>query len=869
MSPDPTPPAPLEEPPSGLRTTIILAVIVVGLLALWRFGDYMDRDTRVNKDKRVFPFLETKDVDKAELTTKAGSLVLARDPAAPASAASEGAERKPEAPRPWRVEAPVRDLAEESEVFRVLNALEWLEYTGKLEGGDAKDVTFGEVAASVRLERSGGKPPIAFELGAENLGTRPIRVASEPDVVYLVKSPKLHEDLGQDPWKFRKKQLFDLTRDLIDDISLRVLPEQAGPGVAAREVALRQVDRYWRVGDAQGEFADESAIAELLNDAFGVRALDRVVDAPKDEDLARHGLAPARATLRLSAPGKDGAPPTVQELSLGAPVEGKPDQRYARFAERPVVFTVDASALKNELERPLEGWRTNALVILRGDATTLTGFAVELDDGTRWGLTQSDKTWTFDPKDPKADPKGRVVAASGPTEALIADVLALEALERVPGPHDKKALGLDPPQVKVAFVQEPLRRELHLGAPVPGAPGVHYAVRVGEDRVFTTKLDALPSRLRDAPLELLDRTIFKASEWEAKRLVLTDAEGKVVFEAKGEGEVREWKVTTPPSPDAVSDRVRELVARFKEVKVERWSAADSPEARRQVGLDRPLRLAVTVETFKDGKPADAEKVLLLGRREGERIHAVAEGGTAIGKVDATFLDVIARGFAKGTTILETDRWDVKGLVVKEGEQVVLELKKPAENWLRTDGGAEQIVETVEVEDLLQRFERVEVTRAEPRADARLAEVGLAPPARTITITSRPSGGAEVKRTLLLGKRAGDREWWATAEGASSMGALFDEPIKALDAWREAHAPPSQFPPVDEPDERQGSAPPPAPAEGGVACATCKASLPGGGPFQFRDPNPPHARYETCSMGHLEELKAALAEGRAPDPANSR
>lgn len=878
---------PVEEPPSGLRTTVILTVIVAGLFLLVQFADVMTSREAELKTKRVFPFLATADVERLELTAPEGAkVVLVREAARAASEEPEkkkddepkkdehghedGAEepgekdepKEAEPPRRWLVEEPVKDLADESEVFRVLNGLEWLEYSSKLEGAAAKELTFGDVIASGRIERKAG-PAISFELGAESLGTRPLRVAGETDVLYLLKGGKLHEDLAQDPWKFRKKQLFDRQRDLVNEVTLRVAPEQAGPGAADREVVLLEVESYWRVGGKDGEFADEGLVTELTTDAYGLRAIDAVVESPSDADLQRLGLKPPRATLALAIPGKKGAPRTVQELALGAPVEGKPDQRHARFTDRPVVFTVDASALKNELERPLEGWRSNALVVVRGDAQSLTGFAVEFDDGSTWGITQEDRAWTFDAKVRDAPP---VMAASAAVEALLGEVLALDAIERVPGPHDKKALGLDPPLIKLGIVQVPLRRELHIGAPKPGAPGVHYVARVGEDRVFTARIDALPSRLRDGPLDLLEKTLFKASEWEAKKLVVSDPLGKVLFEAIGSGDVREWKVIVPASPDAESDRVRELLARFKEVKVERWSALDTPEARRQVGLDQPTRVVVTVEAFKDGKPTDVEKVLLLGRREGERVHAVAQGGTAIGKIDATFLDVIARGFAKGTLVLESDRWDVKELVVKDGEQVVLELEKPAENWLRTDGGAQQLVETTDVEDLLQRFERIEVSRVEPRADARLAEVGLAPPARTITITSRPGGGsgAPVTKTLLIGQRAGEREVWATAEGASSIGVLFDEPLRELDRWRDEHAPPASFPPVDDAsrpeDGQQGSVPAP---RGEVSCGVCSAKLPGGGPFTFRDPNPPHQVHETCSMGHLEELKQAVAEGRDP------
>src|SRR5690606_13479961 len=102
------------------------------------------------------------------------------------------------------------------------------------------------------------------------------------------------------------------------------------------------------------------------------------------------------------------------------------------------------------------------------------------------------------------------------------------------------------------------------------------------------KIDALPSRLEDAPLEALDRTVMAASHWDAKKVVVVDPDGKVLLEAaKAEEGVKEWKVTTPPSPDAESEKVDRFMESFERMLVERWVAHDSPEARAKHGLDRP------------------------------------------------------------------------------------------------------------------------------------------------------------------------------------------------------------------------------------------------------------------------------------------
>lgn len=894
MKPEPT----LEPAPSGLRTTVVL-LAVCAVLGLWIFAGESGLSTTGEqelKERRVLPYFTAADAVRLELAARDGAKVVVARDAAPA----DGADASTAKGRPWRVEAPVADLGDDGEVARILNTFEWLEHTDRLEGDHAEQYDFGGVAISVRIERVAPKDPIAFEVGPERLGKRPLRLTGKQDLVFLVRE-QLLKDLAADPWKFRRKQLLSLPRDGVQTLTLRAAAAQAGPGVADREVVLAKLEGYWRLGDATGEFATEGLIDELVTDAYALQATGVEVEAPTPEDLARLGLAPARATLKLA--GKDGA---SESIELGLPVEGAPDQRYARVTGRAPVLKVDVKALAAELERPVEGWRSDTLLNVRGSAATLTGFAVSFADGRQWGVTRQEGKWIFD--------SPRVEAATQALEPLLTDVLGLTIVERWSGTAapDLKALGLDPPAFKLAVVQEPLRREVHVGGPKEGAPGVHWVKRVGEDRVFAVKIDALPSRLEDAPLEALDRTIMAASHWDAKKIVVSDPDGRVLLEAaKTEDGVKEWKVTTPPTPDAQSDKVDRFMESFEAMVVERWVAHDSPEARAKHGLDRPMKVAITIETFQEGKKTDVQKVLLLGKREGNRIAALAEGGYAIGRADTGWLDRMARGFAKGTPLLETDRWNVKRLVVREGDAVVLELKRPAENWKRTDGGGDQILETTAVEDLLEEFEKLEVARAEPRSDARLAEVGLAPPRRTITITMKQGDKPEETRTLLVGKEAGEHERWATAEGAAVLGVLYDEPLRALDAWMKDNAPPSAFPPVDEPGsgepqtppappappqtpspgapdapgapgapgvDEQGSTTPPPSGDGSVAatpatpatptmvkCHLCDAEFLSGGPFTFTDPRPPHPVYETCSMGHLEELKELLNQPHVDPP----
>ncbi len=175
--------------------------------------------------------------------------------------------------------------------------------------------------------------------------------------------------------------------------------------------------------------------------------------------------------------------------------------------------------------------------------------------------------------------------------------------------------------------------------------------------------------------------MFTASHWDALEVTITDPAGKVLLEARkstDQGAVREWKITG--QADASNDTFDGFMrSAFEAVKTDRYVAKDSPEARARFGLDKPTKVTVVVETFKDGKKEKVPQTLLVGARQGDRVHAVPESGPAIGLIDAGFLDRVARGFAKGTVLLEHSRWDANGLTVTEGGKTLLAVKKPGEN----------------------------------------------------------------------------------------------------------------------------------------------------------------------------------------------
>jgi hypothetical protein len=327
-----------DEGDGGRRTLYVLIGLVLAALLYTQVVAPKLRVTTdpSQKDKRLLPFFEAKDAARAVIQPKDGPKVVLVREAPPAPATTEKDAPEPEAK--WRLEEPVKDEADHAEVRRVLGTLEWLEWSAELSPAEAKERGLGEVALTVSIERREGKTPISFEVGPEKLGERPVRLAGD-ERLFLVKAD-LVKNFGQEPWKFRNKQLVPIERGRMDRLVLKLPAAQAGPGVAARELTLVEHDGFWRLDGPQGEFAVKAAVDELLEGVVALRASGVEKEAPAEADLEPLGLTRPWATLVVEHPAappapdaKPDAPKDTAEkvtVTLGAEVPGQAGERYAR-----------------------------------------------------------------------------------------------------------------------------------------------------------------------------------------------------------------------------------------------------------------------------------------------------------------------------------------------------------------------------------------------------------------------------------------------------------------------------------------------------------------------------------------------------------
>ncbi|MEZ6185390.1 MAG: DUF4340 domain-containing protein [Planctomycetota bacterium] len=764
----PPPPTATSLDQSGLsmKTTLVLALIVGGL-GLWVFlGENEVKTSQETQfdTKRLLPHLEPEDVTALEITRR-GQQDLALELQGEGDAAQ------------WTLTAPLEDRAEEAAVQRLLNNLRFAEFAQRLSPPELDEVGMGETELTLTIQRR-TKDPYALTFGAERPdGSYPVTLAGQ-DGGFLVRKSLIDTNFTDPLWTYRRKELFQIPKS----VELRVERREGA------DLTLVRHDGFWRLDDPQGEYADPDRCNELVKEIRGLKALSSEQDAPSDADLARFGLAPPEVVVSLVPP--EGAGET-EAVELGVEVPQQSGVRYARVRGRPYVYRVASAKLDEQLEGQRDDYRSLKLIPLAGNAQTVTGIGVLFPgDGLEWHVErQRDGSWAFREVGTKVEDLVR--------QTLVERLVGLELL--APAEVTAAVAGVDAPQTQVRVSENELTRELQIGAEVEGDPGVYYVRRAGEQRIYTAELgESLLQTLRDADLALIDRTILIASHWDAQRLELRQGETpELVIESLG-NDPPTWRQAVPEGK-ADKDMLATFMERFDQVQVEAYVARDLPELYERYGLDAPRTLTITVRTYVEGEETEELRTLYLGKREGEYVYARnPDGPSAIGKVDAGFLDRAARGFARGAKVLSVDANLVCELSLELGGQPVLELQKP-EGAIAWQDGPTLLEEALEdrLKTALLQFESLELTEVSDATPEKLAERALAPPEGKLVLATRPFGGGEVTRyTVLLGQKVGERVRWAAVEGEGRLGQLFDEPIRALS--RLAQDLPGAFPPVPPP-----------------------------------------------------------------------
>jgi len=483
------------------------------------------------------------------------------------------------ADKKWRLESPVKDLADGSTVDSLLFDLEdWKKdatISGKeIEADKSRMAEYGVAKAKLRLKLQGADAPpgILFGNNAALEGKTYVRLENSKDVFLAAQSIK--NQISKKPEEFRDRKLTDTVATQVIRLSLKT---------AAGEMELQKQGDHWQIVKPLRARADDQKVNDLIAQITTSRIAQFVADDAGD--LHPYGLTEPRGTVTIfTADDKQG-----QILQIGGVPEKEKDQVYVRFAPRKFVYT-----LPNKIETILST-RPNDLRdrhLVRFDQNQLDRITIDVPGKTKTVLARKDQNWTIVNRNNRP--------ANAAEARRLIDLLAGEQVTNFVADvaSDLPKYGLDKPQLTVTLssfasenTAETKAGEHPLATIAFGKiDGEYIFARVGEEPFVVAVHRSTLDNIFADPLQWQDLTIFKFKPEQIHRLALfTDHEQSLI-----RGPNNQWEWVTGDGPiNTVT--VQSLVNTLASLHAVRWIANIPPAA-----FDKP-QLVATFTTSTDDK----------------------------------------------------------------------------------------------------------------------------------------------------------------------------------------------------------------------------------------------------------------------------
>jgi hypothetical protein len=549
------------------------------------------------RGRRIFDFLAP-DLASLEVERAGGKYTLERS--------KEG----------WKVALgkPVdADTLKVDQLATTLSTLEALEFASEAPKADELGPQFGldKPALTVRVEVPDKKKlPQVLAVGKPRTGSKPGRFARlvEGDKVtpVFVIPADVYNSLDHDALAYLPAQLWQSFPEDITAVRVRRQGEEA--------YRLVRDGAGWKVTGAFDAPAMASAASGFVTELSSPQCT--VYKTHEAKDLAEWGLEKPHITVTLTTKeGKD------HTLLIGAAAK-EGGGRYAKLADRPAVFVVADTLVKN-LDKP-------ALDLL--DPVLLQLDPARVD---RIESKAADATLTLVPKGDQWQ------ATSGSASSFVADEAAADALRSIWselrakrfaafGKVDWAKYGLDKPATVVSVSvkadgKPPATHTVEIGNSVEGDSGARYA-RIDKGNGVAVLPTTAAKVLTATALDYVDHRLLEfdpAAVQSVKRQADAD-----ILEIVKKGS---WHIIKPADFPADDRTMQDLLRQLSSLRARRIAAYPAKDVQ-PFGLDRPAAV-LTIKLNGDSKPS--EYVLRIGKlAEGGDRFAQVEGNPAVAVLPA-------------------------------------------------------------------------------------------------------------------------------------------------------------------------------------------------------------------------------------------
>lgn len=376
----------------GLRSTILLAVVLAGLGAYIYFVTWRQPDEAASNADRVFAALDADNITGVTVKAENGD-----------SSALQKAEGS------WRMTAPLEGGADPSTITSITQALATLERQRTIDETGENASQYGLASPSLEIDfTTNDGTSHRLVLGeATPSGSSLYATRDQEPAVFLV--PQYQKStFNKTTFDLRDKSIVTFDRDKVEGLTVTA---------DGHTVDLEKGDNgQWRVAAPVDARADSGTVESVISQLQTAQMKAAISDEPVAEaDLRQYGLARPPVVATLDAGGEP------VKLEIGGDAES--DTLYARNSARPGVFTVE-NTVASDLRRAPEEYRRHDLFDFRAYNAT----KVELSRGGRTitfervkGEGDAGDSWRRTTPEPAAD------ADKAKVEALLAKLADLRA----------------------------------------------------------------------------------------------------------------------------------------------------------------------------------------------------------------------------------------------------------------------------------------------------------------------------------------------------------------------------------------------------------------------------------------------------------
>jgi hypothetical protein len=566
------------------RTTLVLLVLAVAVGAYIKFFESKRPNTEeANRRRQNVVNFERDKIDGIAIQNGEDRIALKR------------------VDKKWRLETPVKDLADSTAIDSLLFDLDgWQKEATisakEIEADKGKLAEYGVAKAKLRLKLQGTNAPPEIWFGNNAALENRVYVRLENSKEVYLAPKNIRDAISKKPEEFRDRKLTDFVATQVTRLAMKT---------PAGEMELQKQGDHWQIVKPLRTRADDQKVNDLLAQIINSR-IEKFV-AGDGGDLHPYGLAEPRGTVTLFA-GED---KQGQLLQIGGPAEKEKDQVYVRFAPRSFVYTLPKK-IEEVLNTKPNDLRDRHLV--RFDQNQLDRMTIEAPGKPKTVLARKGENWSIvslkDAPANNAEARRLIDLLTGEQVTNFVEDVA----------SDLKKYGLDKPQLAITLssfasenTAETTAGEHALATIVFGkTEGDNVYARVGEEPFIVTVRRSMLDNVFADPLLWQELAIFKFKPEQIHRLsVKTDREQSLV-----RGPNNQWQWLSGAGPINTVN-VQSLLNTLASLRAVRWAANVPPKA-----FEHP-ELVIAFTTSPDDKAV--QKLTVAGAASDGMWFARADG----------------------------------------------------------------------------------------------------------------------------------------------------------------------------------------------------------------------------------------------------